>query len=307
MPPLPFATTPPTPLLARERLELPAGLFMGTCSWKYPSWAGLVYASASKGTNFLQQYSRVLPTVEVDQWFWSLHGPGKVALPRLDTVLEYKASVPTDFRFTVKAPNSVTLTHFRSPSGQALANPDFLNPLLFEAFVDSIAPLAGQMGPVMLQFEYLNRGKMPGLDAFLTSLAGFVDALPGPLPPFPLGVEVRNPNYLVPEYFQFLHQRQLVPVFCEGYYMPPVLDVLETAAPYLGGDVVLRLMGPDREGIEERMGNRWDRILEPRPELPGLAGRIRDLLARNTRVYVNVNNHYEGCAPLTIRRLATLL
>lgn len=42
-------------------------------------------------------------------------------------------------------------------------------------------------------------------------------------------------------------------------------------------------------------------------ELAGVAGIARDLLAAGTRVYINVNNHYEGSAPLTIARLRRLL
>ena len=47
---------------------------IGTCSWKYPEWHGLVY-SAPKGIDYLAEYSRKYSTVEIDQWFWSLFSP----------------------------------------------------------------------------------------------------------------------------------------------------------------------------------------------------------------------------------------
>ena len=84
---------------------------IGTCSWKYPSWQGLVY-SAPKGINYLEEYARRYDTVEVDQWFWSLFAGGEVKLPDPADVDEYRRSVADDFRFTVKLPNSLTLTHF---------------------------------------------------------------------------------------------------------------------------------------------------------------------------------------------------
>ena len=34
-----------------------ARLRIGTCSWKFPSWSGLVY-SAPKGINYLAEYAR---------------------------------------------------------------------------------------------------------------------------------------------------------------------------------------------------------------------------------------------------------
>lgn len=65
---------------------------IGTCSWKYDSWKGLVY-SGEKGINYLQQYSRQYSTVEIDQWFWSLFDKYAPVLPRTETVREYAAVV----------------------------------------------------------------------------------------------------------------------------------------------------------------------------------------------------------------------
>jgi uncharacterized protein YecE (DUF72 family) len=41
---------------------------IGTCSWKYDSWKGIVY-SESKSKNYLKEYSQKFNTVEIDQWF----------------------------------------------------------------------------------------------------------------------------------------------------------------------------------------------------------------------------------------------
>ncbi len=84
-------------------------LHNGPCSWKYSSWKGLVYSKA-KPKNFLEEYSALYSTVEVDQWFWSLFGHS-VVLPKLGVVQEYADSVPDSFKFGVKVPNSITLTH----------------------------------------------------------------------------------------------------------------------------------------------------------------------------------------------------
>lgn len=43
-------------------------LVIGTCSWKYPSWEGLVYVSRTP-LDFLTEYARRYRSVEVDQWF----------------------------------------------------------------------------------------------------------------------------------------------------------------------------------------------------------------------------------------------
>ena len=41
---------------------------IGTCSWKYPSWKGILY-SERVGKNYLSEYARHYDTVEIDQWF----------------------------------------------------------------------------------------------------------------------------------------------------------------------------------------------------------------------------------------------
>ena len=53
---------------------------IGTCSWKYDTWKGLVYETGTKyhADDYLLDYCRHLDTVEVDQWFWSLFPPEPV-------------------------------------------------------------------------------------------------------------------------------------------------------------------------------------------------------------------------------------
>ncbi|MGB3224711.1 MAG: DUF72 domain-containing protein [Desulforhopalus sp.] len=85
-------------------------LHIGTISWKYDSWQGIVYPE-NKLFNHLLEYSRHYSTVEVDQWFWSLFSGDKAALPKIPVVEEYVGSVSGDFSFGIKIPNSITLTH----------------------------------------------------------------------------------------------------------------------------------------------------------------------------------------------------
>lgn len=278
----------------------------GTCSWKYPSWKGIVYSDADD-PDYLSEYSRHYPTVEIDQWFWSLFDTDSIALPQANTVAEYLSSVPREFRFTIKAPNSVTLTHFykkgsRPGTGE---NPYFLSPTLFADFLDRIGPMKEQTALIMLQFEYLNRRKMEGLDEFLERLGAFLEAAGTD---WPLGVEIRNPNFLKTSYFARLAEGGVSPVFCQGYFLPSIVSVYAEHKEHLSGTGVLRLLGPDRAGIEKATGKKWNRIVaEKDEELPDIADMIVDMLASGLDVIVNVNNHYEGSAPLTIEKLERLV
>lgn len=279
---------------------------IGTCSWKYPSWHGLVY-SAPRGINYLQEYASRYTTVEIDQWFWSLFGES-IRLPDLEDAQAYRRSVPDDFRFTVKAPNSITLSHLRTLKGEPLvANPHFLSSSLLETFLARLDPLRDVLGPVMFQFEYLNRNKMPSQERFQTLFEGFARQLPGS---YLYGVEIRNGNYLNASYFQFLARNKLVPVLLQGYWMPPVVGVYERWGAFLAQQqmVVVRLHGPDRQEIEEETGKQWDQIVAPRDqELGAIVSMVQELVDHGVDVYLNVNNHYEGSAPRTIERIERLL
>lgn len=269
-------------------------LRMGTCSWKYPSWAGLVYSRAS-GIDYLSEYARRFNTVEIDQWFW--------AMPEPATAAQYSSVTPDDFRFTVKLPNSLTLTHhYKKREEQSLRpNPDFLSVPVFRDVFSRLQPLREKIGLLMLQFEYLNKEKMSSQAIFLDQLGVFASAVQRTLP---LAVEPRNPRWIDQRYFQMLAETNLSHVFLQGYFMPPIFETWQKYGNLLRGSVVIRLHGPDREGMEKQTGESWDKIVAPKDEeLDRLVDMIRDMRDHGLTIYLNVNNHYEGSAPLTIERL----
>jgi uncharacterized protein YecE (DUF72 family) len=287
-------------------------LRFGTCSWKYDSWKGLIYepGKSYETSDYLTDYARYYDSVEVDQWFWSLF-PGGVRLPNPVTVRQYADSVPQDFRFTVKVPNAVTLTHYyaKQPKGSASfanqPNPHFLDVEIFEEFLELLHPMKEKLGPIMFQFEYLNKTKMPSLSIFLARLADFLGQLPTG---YDYAIESRNPNYLKPEFFAFLKQHRIGMVLLEGYYMPPIKDVAAANDVHTSSFLVIRLHGPGREDIEAKTKGIWNEIVEPHDDgLASASGIIKGSLAKGLDTYVNVNNHYEGCAPLTIERLMPLV
>ncbi len=281
-------------------------LRIGTCSWKYDSWKGIVY-SGQAGVDPLSEYSRAFNTVEIDQWFWSLHGENRVTLPDPAVVRSYAEAVPARFRFSVKAPNSLTLTHFyrKSKTDPLVPNPNFLSVPLLGEFLERLDPMKSRLGPILFQFEYLNRQKIPSQSAFLEAFGAFIQKCPDG---YAYGLEIRNPNYLNDGLFTFMEREGVLPVLLEGYYMPPVAETVAAHQDRMAGTVVLRLHGPDRDGMEEKTGKKWDRIVAPKDaELRGISRLVDGFLKRGVSVFVNVNNHYEGCAPLTIEKLRRLL
>lgn len=282
-------------------------LRIGTCSWKYDSWKGLYYDrnKSYKPNDYLYDYAAHLNSVEVDQWFWSLF-PGGIKMPDPATVALYAESVPDDFVFSVKAPNSITLTHYysRQPKGYdsfaGKKNPGFLDAELLERFLESLAPMGSKLGPIMFQFEYLNKNKMPSLQAFTDCFHTFMERAPGQ---YQYAVEIRNPNYLSDTFFSFLKAHRLGFVYLDGYYMPPIGEVFEKFKPVDLEFLVIRLHGGDRKEIEQATQGQWNSLAAPKPEGLYAAARIvSENVKRKKMTYLNVNNHFEGSAPLSIER-----
>jgi len=279
----------------------------GTCSWKYDSWMGIVYSN-TKDINYLQEYSRHFSTVEIDQWFWSLFPPNKVLLPDKKVVNEYNQSVPDDFLFTIKVPNSLTLTHFynRNKNKSLVVNPYFLSIEIFNEFLSSIKSLNKKIGCLIFQFEYLNKQKMKSLNEFQERFKQFHSQLSSLK--IPLAIEIRNPNYLNDHYFSFINDLNIIHVFLEGYFMPPVTEIYDKFKNYIKDFTVLRLHGPDRSGIEKISKENWNKIYIDRSgEIAKLAKLIKEIQKREVDIFAYVNNHFEGSAPLTIRSFQSKL
>jgi len=287
-------------------------LRIGTCSWKFESWKGLYYEPRKqyRPFDYLPDYAKHLNSVEVDQWFWSLF-PGGVKLPDARTVKNYSESVPDDFIFTVKAPNSLTLTHFytKQPVKHAdfagKPNPHFLDNDLLEKFLKTLSPMGKKLGPIMFQFEYLNKKKMASKEVFFERFQEFITGAPQG---YQYAVETRNPNYISPAFFQFLEENKLGFVFLEGYYMPRIGSIFDKYKPVTADFSIVRLHGGDRLEMEIKTGEAWNRVISPKPQ--GLQAAVRIVqthLEKEIITFLNVNNHFEGSAPITIERFLDVL
>lgn len=186
-----------------------------------------------------------------------------------------------------------------------MKTPFFLSDELFAEFYRLLLSMKEHLAAFIFQFEYLNKKKMPDQKTFQEKFTRFIARCPSGLN---YCVEIRNPNYLNKEYFSFLTSSNLSHVFCQGYYMPPVFNLYEKYRDFIEKFAVIRLMGRDRKAIEEKSQGNWNQLWEPKEEeLDRLAVMMRDLMIKKVRLFVNVNNHYEGSAPLTIERIVSRL
>jgi uncharacterized protein YecE (DUF72 family) len=107
----------------------PSQVRIGTAGWSIPP--GTVAAFNPEGTH-LERYSRVFNCCEINSSFYRLH--------KNETWERWANSVPTDFRFSVKAPR--TITH----ESRLNCGPELLLP-----FLQQISFLRDKLGPMLIQ------------------------------------------------------------------------------------------------------------------------------------------------------------
>ena len=90
--------------------------------------------------------------------------------------------------------------------------------------------------------------------------------------------------------------------------MPSAAGVYDQFKNYIQDVSIIRLHGPDRKGIEKIAKDDWNKIyIDREKEINLIVNMIKDLNNKEVDLFVNVNNHFEGSAPLTIERIRNAL
>ncbi len=284
---------------------LPARVRLGTMSWSFPGWIGLVYAAGTPekqlATRGLTAYARhpLLRAVEIDRTYY---GPIDAA-----TFANYAAQTPDDFLFTCKAHEECTTARFPKHARYG-ARQGERNPRLFDVAYASdlvIAPfvngLGKKAGPLVFQFP---PQAVRSPQAFAEKLHAFLQALPrGPT----YAVELRNPELLTQNYAEALVATGALHCHNAWGKMPSV----EAQAAFLPEATRKTLLirwllhaGDNYEKASERY-RPFNRLVD---EDPGTRARIAALLARTPNdAFVMINNKAEGCAFESVMRLAEAL
>lgn len=319
----PVAPAPPDAAMRAIADRLPATVRLGTSSWSFPGWTGLVYGPRNgrpeTETRLAKQglaaYARhpLLRTVSLDRTFY--------APISADAFATYASQVPEDFRFVVKAPQAFTDPVVRRP-GSGMASRDNRTFLDAAAAIDSFVKpamtgLGIKAGPLVFQFPPLGRRFTKDVRRTAGEIASLLAALPqesfgGNRPPI-YAVEVRDPELACDEFASAIRDAGGVPCLAVHARMPPVAQQisafgLDTAGCSL--PVVARWNLHAGRQYEEAKADYFpfDTLVEEdlpsRMALAHLA-RLAAELARD--VYVTVNNKAEGSAPLSVAKLAAAI
>lgn len=301
----PVAPTPEALALAEA---LPREVHLGTSSWSFPGWEGIVYAGRHSPERLardgLRAYARhpLLRMVGVDRGYYA-------PIP-VDELTAYAAAVGPGFRFLVKAHEVLTTAvfprHARYGARRGRPSEEFLDPENARAAVVEpiVQGLGAAAGPILFQFAPQDVASVGGPRNLADRLHRFLDALPrGPL----YAVEVRNAEILTPEYAAAL--RSVGACHCINVYpgMPAPLLQRQRALTDLGPALVVRWMLHPRLTYEQAFAlfQPFDRLVEEDlTSRRAIAQLCAESAAARRPAFVIVNNKAEGSSPRTVERLA---
>ncbi|VVE31481.1 DUF72 domain-containing protein [Pandoraea terrigena] len=305
--------------------RLPGPIRLGTSSWSFPGWKGIVWDDDYSDTKLSRQglaaYAShpVLRCVGIDRSFYK---PMSIV-----EYQKYAQQVPENFRFLVKAPSVVTDARVRGEKGEGLgANPCFLDArIATEQFVTPcLTGLGPKAGVLVFQVSPLPLELLRDIPALILRIEAFFAALPplppgetapstpeGPADPGPCyALEIRDGALLTPRLMRSLGQ--LGVRYCVGLHarMPHVerqaaaLAMLDEAS---AGPLVVRWNLNSAHHYEQAKAKYapFDKIVDPDPATRDvLAALAAHYALAGQPVYVIVNNKAEGSSPLSCHALA---
>jgi len=163
---------------------------IGTAGWSIPKQD---VESFPTGTSNLERYAAVFSVTEINTSFYRHH--------RRSTYERWAASVPDHFRFSAKAPRSVTHSGWIDISAE------------LDAFLVEIAGLGKKLGPILIQLPPKRAFDTQEADRFLTVFRSQVDGN--------LVLEPRHPSWFLPGVDELLQRLKIARVAADP---PPAAE-----------------------------------------------------------------------------------
>ena len=299
------AAAPIDQALASLASKIPRGIHLGTSSWSFVGWQGLVYErtpnldSARLARAGLEAYAQhpLFRTVGIDRGFYA-------PIPEAE-LRAYAAAVPEEFRFLVKAPAAITDAAHRDARGAPTSvSETFLDAALaVDTFVGPIGvALGAKAGPLVFQFSPLATFASP--ERVIDALERFLLELPrGPL----YAVEVRDPELIGRRLLDALTRAGARYVVSIHARMPPASVQIRFAGALPPGPFVARwnLLAGHSYETAKRSFAPFDRlVIEDPTTRSDLSDAVLEAVRVQQPAFVVANNKAEGSAPLTLRKLA---
>ena len=289
--------------------KLPPQLRLGTSSWSFPGWAGVLYDRGASQQLLAQEGLRayaenpLFRTVGVDRSHYRPLTPPQWGA--------YAEQVSDDFRFLVKAHEHCSLHRFPShPRYGALREQEnlrFLDPdYAIESVVGpTVEGLKDKLGVLLFQFAQQDLRPIGGPLVFCDRLYAFLSRLPeGTV----YAVEVRNPELLIPRFCEALEASGTMPCLA-GLPAMPGLDAQWQQTPARVAPVLVArwmLRCNHTYDTASLAFHPYDSMREPdEATRETLVRLLRQIPGRPS--YLIINNKAEGSSPSSVRALARAL
>jgi uncharacterized protein YecE (DUF72 family) len=158
-------------------------LYVGTSGYSYKEWKGNFYPEAIAPAQMLSYYATRLHAVELNNTFYRMPQPSMIE--------SWKAQVPENFRFSVKAPQ--TITHFRRLNNAGSQTQQMLK---------TVAALEDRLGAVIFRLPENMTKDLKRLEMFLKELPAGTPAV----------FDFRHPTWFDDDVVELLRSQQRV--FC---------------------------------------------------------------------------------------------
>ena len=292
------------------------GVYVGTSSWKYEGWLGLIYAPerymtrgkvsrAKFEATCLAEYAETFKTVCADAGYYQF--------PSAKMLDGYFSQVPSDFKLSIKVTEDITVKQFpnlpRYGMRAGQTNEHFLDADLFiSRFLGPITPYREQVGTLFFEFSPFHQGDWERGREFVAHLDAFLDKLPKG---WDYSVEIRNESFLHPDYFKALRQNGVAHAFNSWSRMPPISEQMRMVGIETAEFASARFLLRPGRNYEQAV-----KTFQPYTEVKEPYQEARDAMAklmtpagssRAKQCYLYVNNRLEGCAPKTIYEVVSRL
>ena len=171
--------------------ELPR-VYVGCTGWSMKEWIGRVYPNGTKANQFLSYYGKQFNTIELNTTHYRI--------PTLKTIATWRQSVPKDFKFCPKVPQSISHRSDLGMKGEGI-----------NQFLTSVYELNENLGCCFMQMPpYFDISRLPMLERFLSKWSKEI----------PLAIEVRhetwfNNNANFHQLFDLLEQHEISTVITD--------------------------------------------------------------------------------------------
>jgi uncharacterized protein YecE (DUF72 family) len=251
-------------------------IHIGAQGWNYDDWVGSFYPRGTRAVDYLDLYTRVFDTVEIDSSFY--------AIPSENSMRSWRDRAPDGFTYSLKLPQEIT--HRQRLFGCQE---------ILKEFCERAGCLGEKLASILIQLppDFSPRS--------WNALENFLPLLPREMK---FAVELRDRSWLSDEVIErllgLLAEHRVALALADSKWVPGELSINlidRPTAPF----AYVRWLGP-------RVLTEFSRIQINRDrELSAWAEGLQALRQRVDVIYGYFNNHYQGHSPASCNQLKVLI